>query len=76
MLKVKIKGFKHLQEEKGSLENLVLIAKNQCYRHYKKDCPKCKKDNNKEDREEVHFTKEVEDIERGKALEARARDSP
>ena len=74
MLKVKIKGFKHLQEGKGSLENLVLIAKIQCYRHYSKDCPKYKKGNNKEDREEIHFKEEVEEIERGKAFEVRACD--
>lgn len=59
MLKVKMKGFKHLQEGKGSLENLVLIANLQCYKHYRNYFPKLDKGNQKKDREEVHFTKEV-----------------
>ena len=50
------------------------IAKIQCYKQYKKDCPKLKKGNNKKDREEVHFIKEVEKAKRGKAIEARACD--
>ena len=47
------------------------IAKIRCYEHYKQDCPKFK-GNNKKSREEVHFTKEVEEVVRGKALEAGA----
>lgn len=55
------------------------IAKIQWYEHYRKDCPKFKKRNIKKDREESHFTekwklKKKEVQERGKALEARARD--
>lgn len=50
------------------------ITKIQCYKSYRKYCPKLKKGNNKEDKEEVHFTEEVEESERGKALESRARD--
>lgn len=45
------------------------IAKIQCYKHYRKDCPKLKEGNNKEDREEVHFTKVVEEAERRKSKE-------
>ena len=45
------------------------IAKIQCYKNYRKYCPKIEKGNNKKDREEVHFTEEVEKVERRKSKE-------
>lgn len=43
------------------------IAKIQCYVNYQKDYPKLKKGNNKKDKEEAHFTKEVEEVEKNKS---------
>ena len=44
------------------------MAKIQCYGfqeygHYKRDCPKLKKDNKKRGREEAHINEEVEEVE-------------
>jgi len=44
------------------------MAKIQCYGcqeygHYKRDCPKLKKDNKKRGREEAHISEEVEEVE-------------
>lgn len=48
------------------------LAKVQCYgyqeyEHYKRDCPKLKKDNNKIGTQEAHITEEVEDVEKKKS---------
>ena len=50
------------------------MTKVQCYRcqeygHYKRYCPKLKKDNKKRGREEAHITKEVEESEKKKFKE-------
>eukprot|EP00253_Pinus_taeda_P014626 PITA_14626 len=37
------------------------------YGHYKRDCPKLKKDNNKRGREDAHITKEVEETKKKKS---------
>lgn len=37
--------------------------------HYRKNCPKLKKGNNKKGIEEVRFTEEVEKVERNKSKE-------
>lgn len=54
------------------------MAKIQCYgcqeyRHYKGDCPKTKKDNDKRVRE-AHITKEVEEVEKKKLKKEEVRD--
>ena len=43
-------------------------------RHYKRDCPKLKKDNNKRGREEAHITEEVEDAEKKKSKKEEVKD--
>jgi len=55
------------------------MAKVQCYDyqaygHYKRDCPKLKKDNNKRGREEAHITEEVEEAEKKKSKEVKVKD--
>jgi len=50
------------------------MAKIQCYGcqeygHYRRNCLKLKKDNNKRGREEAHITKEVEEAEKKKSKE-------
>ena len=58
--------------ESGSRKKKRDISKIQCYGcqeygHYKRDCPKIKKDNNKRGREEGHITEKVEDAEKKKS---------
>ena len=55
------------------------MAKIQCYGwqeygHYKRDCPKVKKDNNNSGREEAHITKEVEEAEKKKSKKEEVKD--
>ena len=55
----------------GPLKKKRNKAKIQCYGcqeygHYKRDCPKIKKGNNKREREEVHITEAVEEAENKK----------
>jgi hypothetical protein len=55
------------------------MAKIQCYGcqeygHYKRDCPKLKKDNNKRGREEAHITEEVEEAEKKKSKKEEVKD--
>ena len=54
------------------------MAKVQCYGcqeygHYKRDCPKVKKDN-KRGREEAHIAKEVEEVEKKRPKKEEVRD--
>ena len=53
------------------------MAKVQCYGcqeygHYKRDCPKLKKDNTKRGREEANITEEVEEAEKKKSKKEEA----
>lgn len=55
------------------------MAKVRCYGcqeygHYKRDCPKLKKDNNKRGREEAHITEEVEEAEKKKSKKEEVKD--
>jgi len=50
------------------------MSKVQCfgyqeYGHYKRDCPKLKKDNNKRKKEEAHMTQEVKEEDKKKKKE-------
>lgn len=68
-----MKGVQKFVERKGKFEKIGpqkgknIIAKIQCYVHYKKYCPKIKKGNNNKDRKESHFTEEVEEVEKNKS---------
>lgn len=55
------------------------VAKVQCYGyqeygHYKRDCAKFKKENNKRGREETYITKEVEEVEKKKSKKEEVKD--
>ena len=56
--------------------NMAKIQSYGCqkYGHYKRDCPKIKKDNNKRGREETHITEEVEEAEKKKSKKEEVKD--
>ena len=63
----------------GSWKRKRDMSKIQCYGrqeygHYKRDCPKLKKDNNKRGREEAHIIEEVEEAEKKKSKKEEVKD--
>lgn len=80
----RIKHMLLCQEEKETLENLSLkkkkkMAKVQCYGcqeygHYRRNCHKLIRDNNKRNKEEAHINKEVEDLETKKPKKEEVKD--